>query len=85
MTTICTVAEIVAIDPPVEDTIHKPIDPAILAWRRPSPTSAMDLNGLEPAEFEGFGPVQHYRDNFMAGWKAVRAAIAEERLAATPR
>lgn len=83
-----TVAEIVAIDPPVEDTIHKPTDPAILAQLTaafPDFRRAMDPVGLEPAEFEEFGPVQHFRDNFMTGWKAVRAAIAEERLAATTR
>ena len=27
------------------------------------------------AEFEDFGPVQHFRDAFIAGWNAVRDAI----------
>jgi hypothetical protein len=53
-----TVAEIVAIDPPVEDTIHKPTDPAILARLTaafPDFRRAMDPVGLEPAEFRGAG------------------------------
>ena len=81
-----TVVEIVAIDPRVEDTIHGPLNPALLAELKaafPDFRRALDPEGLDPAEFEGFGPVQHFRENFMAGWIAVRAAIAEERLAAT--
>lgn len=79
-----TVDEILAANPRVEDTVHQPTDPAIVAeltdrfddFRR-----AMVLDGLTPEEFEGFGPVQHFRDNFIAGWNGVLAAIAGERAA----
>jgi hypothetical protein len=30
-------------------------------------------------EFEAFGPVQHFRDAFVAGWRKVAEAIREER------
>jgi transaldolase len=80
-----TVDEILTADPAVEDTIHQATDPAIVAeltdkfddFRR-----AMFLDGLSPDEYEGFGPVQHFRDNFIAGWNGVLAAIAVERAAA---
>ena len=39
---------------------------------------AMDIEALSAAEFEEFGPVQHFRDAFIAGWTAVREAIDEE-------
>jgi transaldolase len=39
----------------------------------------MTLGSLSVDEFEGFGPVQYFRNNFVAGWTAVRAAIAAER------
>lgn len=78
-----TVAEILAASPAVENTIHDPVDPGVLAglgvfedFRR-----AMPIDGLQPEEFETFGPVQHFRDNFIAGWTAVLAAVAEARMA----
>ena len=53
-----TVEEIRAADPPIEDSIHQPTDPAILAtlserlddFRRASP-----LDGLTPEKFGGSG------------------------------
>lgn len=36
---------------------------------------ALDVDALDLDEFEGFGPVQHFRDAFIAGWTAVRDAI----------
>ena len=80
-----TVDEILAADPPVEDTIHQPTDPAIVAEltdKFDDFQRAMLLDGLTPEEYEGFGPVQHFRDNFIAGWNGVLAAIAAERAAA---
>lgn len=81
-----TVEEMVAADPKVEDTIHAPVDPEIIAalgvfddFRR-----AMQLRSLPPEEFAPFGPVQHFRDNFLAGWHAVLAAVAEVRTAPLP-
>jgi transaldolase len=42
---------------------------------------AMSVDGLTVDEFEAFGPVQHFRNAFVAGWSALRSAIAEERAA----
>ena len=79
-----TVDEILDVDPPLEDTIHRPLDPQIvseLSDKFADFRAAMDPDGLAPQDFEGFGPVQHFRDNFMAGWNSVLAAIAEVRAA----
>ena len=43
---------------------------------------AMDIDALGVDEFEEFGPVQHFRDAFIAGWNAVRDAVAAEAAAA---
>jgi hypothetical protein len=74
-----TVAELVEADPEVADTIHQPVDPAIV--ERLSATfedfrRGMQLGALTPEEFEGFGPVQHFRDAFIAGWHGVLGAVA---------
>jgi transaldolase len=42
---------------------------------------AMSIDGLAVDEFEAFAPVQHFRNAFVAGWSALRSAIAEERAA----
>ncbi len=77
-----TVEEILGLDPEVASTVSEPIDPAILAtladhfedFRR-----GMTLGSLTPEEFEGFGPVQHFRDVFVAGWNAVLSEIRAQR------
>jgi len=77
-----TFAEILESDPDLKPGIEAPIDPAALDrltatfddFRR-----AMQLDGLRPEDFEAFGPVQHFRGNFTAGWQQVREAIAAER------
>ena len=54
-----TVAEILAADPEVADTIHEPTDPALLATLQtafPEFRKAMLIDGLAPEEFEAFGP-----------------------------
>lgn len=79
-----TVEEIMAADPPVEDSVHQPVDPAIVATlseRFDDFRRALPHDGFAPEEFEGFGPVQHFRDNFIAGWNGVLASIAAERAA----
>jgi hypothetical protein len=40
---------------------------------------ALDPNGLASEGFEDFGPVQHFRDLFIAGWNSVLATIREAR------
>lgn len=77
-----TVAEILDLDPPLVTTIDDPVPGHVMA-------SLMDFDefrvgmqsdGLTVDEFERFGPVQHFRDNFIAGWTVLRTAIAEARL-----
>ena len=46
---------------------------------------AMAEDGLALEEFEGFGPVRHFRDNFVAGWRALDLAIKESRVASEAR
>ena len=77
-----TFAEVVASDAPFALGIDEPLDAAALArldasfddYRR-----AMRLDGLTLEEYEGFGPVQHFRNNFIAGWTKVHEAITAER------
>lgn len=84
-----TVTEILAADPVVEDSIHQPIRQAVVSELLAGFAdfrAAMDPVGLAPAEFEHFGPVQHFRGAFLAGWTGVIEAIAAARgAAATPR
>jgi transaldolase len=56
-------------DPPPADVIE-PLTAMFDDFRR-----ALAIDGLEVEEFEGFGPVQHFRDAFIAGWTAVRDAV----------
>lgn len=77
-----TAANLLATDPPALATIEDPVEPALverLTAAFPEVGQALDPEGLALEEFEGFGPVQHFRDNFIAGWDAVRGMIAAER------
>ena len=40
---------------------------------------AMREDGLALEEFEAFGPVQHFRDNFIAGWNVLEDAVRSAR------
>jgi transaldolase len=76
-----TYAEVLAAEPErretVDDAAPRDIEEALLSafddFRR-----AMDIDALSVDEFEEFGPVQHFRDAFIAGWNAVRDAVAAE-------
>jgi transaldolase len=79
-----TFAEVLAAREPFTRGIDEPIDPAVLARLEATfedVRRAMKLNGLTLEEFEMFGPVQHFRNNFLAGWYAVLQAVADERKA----
>ena len=79
-----TFAEILAVDPPLESTIEQPLDPdveRILLATFSDVWKGWEVGRLSPEEFEAFGPVQHFRDNFLAGWHSVLAMIAERRAA----
>jgi transaldolase len=79
-----TFAEIMAAGTPLANGIDEPTDAVVI--RRLGATfddvrRALARDGLAVEEFEGFGPVQHFRTNFIAGWTAVREAIAVQRVA----
>ena len=77
-----TFAEVMADPAPFDRGFDIPIDPAVLdrlGAAFDDVRRAFRLDGLTLEEFEGFGPVQHFRNLFIAGWRAVREAIAEER------
>ncbi len=80
-----TFADILSTDPPIEQTIDAPFDPEterILLQTFPDVWKGWELGRLSREEFEGFGPVQHFRSNFLAGWRSVLAIIADRRAAA---
>ena len=82
-----TFAEILVANPPIERTIDAPLDPEIeraLLDTFPDVWQAWELGRLAPERFESFGPVQHFRDNFLAGWHGVLSMIAERRDVASP-
>jgi transaldolase len=77
-----TFAELIALDPPIDPTIDAPPDASIaerLCATFPDVWLGWELGRLAPEEFETFGPVQHFRDNFLAGWHMVVAEVATRR------
>jgi transaldolase len=77
-----TFEEVLQRNPNLEPGFDEPIDQAAL--NRLTSTfddvrRAFDAGSLTVDEFEEFGPVRHFRNNFVAGWQAVRRAIADER------
>ena len=79
-----TFAEVLADAAPFALGYDTPIEPAVLARLSrafPAVERALRLDGLSLDEFEGFGPVQHFRNSFLGGWHAVLDAIAAERRA----
>lgn len=79
-----TAADLLAGDPAAVATITDPVDPEVervLVDAFPDVRASLDPGALSVDEFEAFGPVQHFRDAFIAGWNAVLAMIAEQRQA----
>jgi transaldolase len=77
-----TFAEVLALDPAVARTIDQSLDPAVegqLLDMFPDLRMGWQEGRLRPEQYEGFGPVQHFRDAFLAGWHAVLALVAERR------
>jgi transaldolase len=77
-----TAAELIEADLPADESVSDPVDPALvrlLTDTFPEMRQALDPLGLSSEEYEGFGPVLHFRDAFVAGWTAVRQMIAGER------
>ena len=73
-----TFEEILEADPERRETVDDPPPAGVLEqltamfddFRR-----ALVIDGLKVEEFETFGPVQHFRDAFIAGWTAVRDTV----------
>jgi transaldolase len=77
-----TIDEIVRADPIVRTTVTDPVEPALVATLADAFVDfrkGLQLGSLTPGEFEGFGPVEHFRDAFVVGWRAVVDAIASRR------
>jgi transaldolase len=76
-----TFAEVIADPAPFAPGIDEPLDAAAL--RRLDATfsdfrKAMRPDGLALDEFESYGPVQQFRNNFISGWTQVQEAVAAE-------
>jgi len=79
-----TFAEILELDPPLTNTIEQPLDASVereLVEAFPDVWKGWEIARLRPEEYESFGPVQHFRDNFVSGWTAALEMIAERRAA----
>lgn len=76
-----TVKEILAADPPITDTIHETVDARVVSQLEVFDDfrNGLSLHGVQPEQFAEFGPVQHFRDGFIDGWRGVLSAIAEQR------
>ena len=82
-----TFEEVMAIDPPVERTISRPLDPTserALLGTFGDVRKAWTLGSLASEEFEEFGPVQHFRDAFVAGRRTVLELVARRRNSTDP-
>lgn len=83
-----TFADVLSSPEPFATGISQPIDPAAIARLEATfddVRRAMAPDGLTVGEFEDFGPVQHFRNVFIAGWRQVGEAIAAERTALAAR
>jgi len=81
-----TFAEVLASPEPFARGFDEPLDPdaiARLMTTFPDVRRAFEPGALTPDAYDGFGPVQHFRNVFIAGWDAVHAAIAAERASLT--
>ncbi len=76
-----TFQEVLDSDPPFEHTIDQPVDQDVaerLLTTFPDVWKGWELGRLEPEEFEHFGPVLHFRDNFITGWTAVQEEVGAQ-------
>jgi transaldolase len=77
-----TFEEIAALGPAVEHTINQPLEPDAerqLLAMFPDVCAAFTPGSLDVEHFEGFGPVQHFRDVFVAGRRSVLDLVAQRR------
>jgi transaldolase len=77
-----TFADVLASPEPFARGIDQPLDPAAierLMAAFPDVRRALRQGSLVASEYDAFGPVQHFRNVFIAGWTAVHEAIKAER------
>ena len=77
-----TFAEILSSEPDPAGSYSVPVDPSLVGRLEdafPEVHQALHVDGLEAEAFEGFGPVQFFRNSFITGWQSVMAAIAAAR------
>ncbi|MBA2634966.1 MAG: hypothetical protein H0U86_18535 [Chloroflexi bacterium] len=73
------------VDPAKVETIREAPDPEVaelLSRSFEDVRRALDPEALPEDEFANFGPVQHFRDAFLAGWNGVLSLIADARVEA---
>lgn len=77
-----TFSEVLETDPPRRETADDAAPAGVEERLREGfedVRRALDIEALDLGDFEDFGPVQHFRDAFIAGWVAVREAVASAR------
>jgi transaldolase len=78
-----TFAEVLATQEPVRQTIDAPAPAGVrelLAATFEDVRRALDPEALTVEQFESFGPVDHFRSYFLAGWRTLLEAIGAARL-----
>jgi transaldolase len=82
-----TFAEVIDSGQPLVSGIDQPIDPAVISRLQATFEEcrlALRTDGLGIDDFADFGPVQHFRNNFIGGWNQLLGAIAAERATLLP-
>lgn len=77
-----TVEEILGLNLPLGDYMGVKTDPAVieeLVEKVPDFRRAYLADGLSLDEFASYGPVQHFRDQFIRGWDSLLETIGERR------
>jgi len=73
-------------NPPVVYRLFNPVPEKVieeLQGKLPDFCRAYLEGGLAPAEYEEFGPVQHFRNSFIKSWQRVLALIQARRVSQT--
>jgi transaldolase len=73
-----TFAELIDAQTALGAGIEEPIDPDVVSRLETTFAefrAALRVDGLALQAFEDFGPVQYFRNNFLAGWREVRQAV----------
>jgi len=79
-----TAAEILEMDPAIENEMETQTDQSVideLLDKLPDFRRAYLEDGLELEEYAGYGPVQHFRNQFIGGWDSLLETIRERRTA----